>query len=154
MKHKIYITNRQKAIAVTPETRKWVKNAVCQTLAQEGFDGSAEVSVTFVDCAQIHALNLEYREVDRSTDVLSFPMFEEDDVLDGGATPIGDIVLCLEQAQTQAEEYGHSLEREVSFLCVHSVLHLLGYDHETSEEEEKAMFARQEEILASMGITR
>ncbi len=153
MKHKIYMTNRQKAVGVTPELKKWVKNAIGATLAQEEFDGSAEVSVTFVDLEQIHALNLEYRNVDRPTDVLSFPLFEEE-VLDAGAVPIGDIVLCLQQAQLQAEEYGHSFEREVCFLCVHSVLHLLGYDHETSQEEEQEMFARQEEILKQMNITR
>ncbi len=153
MKHKIYMTNRQKEMSVTPELKKWVKNAIGATLTQENFDGNAEVSVTFVDLEQIHALNLEYRNVDRPTDVLSFPLFEEE-VLDAGAIPLGDIVLCLQQAEIQAKEYGHSLEREVSFLCVHSVLHLLGYDHETSEEDEKEMFARQEEILNQMNITR
>jgi probable rRNA maturation factor len=154
MKHKIYITNRQKAVAVTPETRKWIKNATAAALAYEQFDGQAEVSVTFVDRNEIHQMNLEYRNVDRPTDVLSFPLFEEEDLTDAGAVPLGDIVLCLEQAQAQAQEYGHSLEREVCFLCVHSVLHLLGYDHENSKEDEEEMFLRQEAVLNEMGLTR
>ena len=121
----------------------------------EDFGRRAEVSVTFTDNEGIHALNREYRNVDRPTDVLSFPLSDGDDYdTDGDAVLLGDIVISLERAQTQAEEYGHSFEREVAFLTVHSMLHLLGYDHETSPEDERDMFARQDEILISAGMTR
>ncbi len=157
MKHTIYITNEQKIIPVTPALRALIKKAITGALAYEEIEDAAEVSVTLVDNARIHELNLEHRDVDRPTDVLSFPMFEdegldEDEAL--GELILGDIVLSLERAKEQAEEYGHSFERECAFLCVHSVLHLLGYDHEISEEEEKEMFARQEAILQELGITR
>ena len=157
MKHTIYITNEQKLIPVTPALRTLIKKAITGALKYEEIEDAAEVSVTLVDNARIHELNLEHRDVDRPTDVLSFPMFEdegldEDEAL--GELILGDIVLSLERAKEQAEEYGHSFERECAFLCVHSVLHLLGYDHEISEEEEKEMFARQEAILQELGITR
>ncbi|MBO5275050.1 MAG: rRNA maturation RNase YbeY [Clostridia bacterium] len=157
MKHTIYITNEQKLIPVTPALRALIKKAITGALKYEEIEDAAEVSVTLVDNARIHELNLEHRDVDRPTDVLSFPMFEdegldEDEAL--GELILGDIVLSLERAKEQAEEYGHSFERECAFLCVHSVLHLLGYDHEISEEEEKEMFARQEAILQELGITR
>jgi len=107
------------------------------------------VSITFTDNESIRELNREYRDIDRATDVLSFPMDDEgDDVV------LGDIVISLERAKEQAIEYGHSLEREISFLCVHSTLHLLGYDHETGEEDEKEMFMKQEEILKILGQNR
>lgn len=152
-RHRIYIRNEQKKIAVTPALRKLIRDAVRAALAYEHFAGSAEVSVTLTDDERIHALNREYRHVDRATDVLSFPIF--DDGEDGeGNIVLGDIVISLERASCQAAEYGHSMERETAFLCVHSVLHLLGYDHETSAEDEREMFGRQEEILASMGLPR
>ena len=154
MRHKIYLTNSQKKHPLAPELRKLIRAAITAALAYERFDSPAEVSVTLVDNAQIHEMNLQYREVDRPTDVLSFPIFDEEGLEDGSATVLGDIVLSLEQAAKQAEEYGHAFEREVAFLCVHSVLHLLGYDHETSPEDEKDMFARQEAVLAEMGLTR
>lgn len=151
--HRVTIVNRQKKEAVTPELRALIKKAVRDALAFEEFEGTAEVSVTLTDNENIHALNLEYRDVDRPTDVLSFPTF--DDEPDGeGYIPLGDIVISLERAREQAEEFGHSFERETAFLCVHSVLHLLGYDHELSPEDEKEMFGKQEEILKKMGLTR
>ncbi len=154
MKHLIYLSNQQKKMKITAVERKWIKEAVTAALETEQFPGKAEVSVTIVDNEQIHEMNRTYREVDRPTDVLSFPLFEEAGLEDNGATVLGDIVLSIEQAQLQAQEYGHSLQREVCFLCVHSVLHLLGYDHETGEEAEKEMFARQEAVLEKMGLPR
>ncbi len=154
MKHKIYLENAQKKLPLTPALRKLVRDAITAALAYEEFDSVAEVSVTLVDNAQIHEMNRQYRDVDRPTDVLSFPIFDDEGLEDAGATVLGDIVLSLEQAQIQAAEYGHSMEREVAFLCVHSVLHLLGYDHETSPEDEKEMFARQEAVLIKMGLPR
>jgi probable rRNA maturation factor len=123
-----------------------------------------EVALTFVDDARIHELNREYRGIDRPTDVLSFAMQEGDEpdivfdgLEDGESDPfsgmLGDIVISLERAKAQSEEYGHSLEREIGFLFVHGFLHLLGYDHQTAEEE-AVMFAKQEEILRRAGLTR
>ncbi len=146
MKVTYYIENEQERIEVLPEYEELVKKAVEGTLKYEGFDNDCEISVTFTDNEIIRELNKEYRDIDRETDVLSFPM-DEDDML-------GDIVISLEKAKEQAEEYGHSIEREISFLCVHSCLHLLGYDHETSEEDEKTMFAKQEEVLKEIGQIR
>lgn len=151
----VLIKNDQKKIKMTPDLRRLVKRAVLAVLDFEDFGRRAEVSVTFTDNEGIHALNREYRNVDRPTDVLSFPLSDGEDYdTDGDAVLLGDIVISLERAQTQAEEYGHSFEREVAFLTVHSMLHLLGYDHETSPEDERDMFARQDEILISAGITR
>lgn len=151
----VLIKNDQKKIKMTPDLRRLVKRAVLAVLDFEDFGRRAEVSVTFTDNEKIHALNREYRNVDRPTDVLSFPLSDGEDYdTDGDAVLLGDIVISLERAQTQAEEYGHSFEREVAFLTVHSMLHLLGYDHETSPEDEREMFARQDEILISAGITR
>lgn len=117
----------------------------------------ADVSVMIVDNEQIHELNREYRQVDRPTDVLSFPLWEpgEDWVIveDEETVPLGDIVISLAKAKEQAEEYGHSVERELGFLAVHGFLHLLGYDHETPEQE-REMFGRQEEILHLAGLRR
>lgn len=151
----VLIKNDQKKIKMTPDLRRLVKRAVLAVLDFEDFGRRAEVSVTFTDNEWIHALNREYRNVDRPTDVLSFPLSDGEDYdTDGDAVLLGDIVISLERAQTQAEEYGHSFEREVAFLTVHSMLHLLGYDHETSPEDERDMFARQDEILISAGMTR
>ena len=146
MKVTYYITNEQEKIEYVHEYEALVKKAVEGTLEYEGFDHDCEISITFTDNENIKELNKEYRDIDRETDVLSFPM-DEDDML-------GDIVISLEKAKEQAEEYGHSIEREISFLCVHSCLHLLGYDHETSEEDEREMFAKQEEILKQIGQIR
>ena len=151
----VLIKNDQKKIKMTPDLRRLVKRAVLAVLDFEDFGRRAEVSVTFTDNEGIHALNREYRNVDRPTDVLSFPLSDGEDYdTDGDAVLLGDIVISLERAQSQAEEYGHSFEREVAFLTVHSMLHLLGYDHETSPEDERDMFARQDEILISAGMTR
>ncbi|WP_044642382.1 rRNA maturation RNase YbeY [Risungbinella massiliensis] len=116
-----------------------------------------EVVLTIVDNDKIQEINREHRNLDRPTDVLSFPLYEadEDFVLEEEEefVSLGDIVLSMPQAKKQALDYGHSLEREVAFLAVHGFLHLLGYDHET-QEEEKEMFARQEAILQQIGLTR
>lgn len=159
MKNKIYITNDQDKVEVTQSLRGLIRRAIGHALKYEKFPYDAEVSVTLVDNEQIKELNAEYRNIDRATDVLSFPMYEggeidESEVLEGEPVSIGDIVLSLERATEQAQEFGHSFERETAFLCVHSVLHLLGYDHELGEEEEKDMFARQEAVLAEMKLTR
>ena len=168
MKHKIYTRNDQKKEPLTPAARALVKRAITAALDYEQFDSAAEVSVTFVDNEAIRELNRDYRGKDAATDVLSFPLYEDDEDFDDGfvlppdmeeddevtPTAIGDIVISVERARAQAEEYGHSFERELAFLAVHSTLHLLGYDHERSEEEDAEQRCRQEEILASIGQTR
>ena len=126
-------------------------------LVQEDFKGSAEISVSFVNNEQIHKLNKQYRNIDRETDVLSFPLGadgEYDVNPDTGAKLLGDIVISLEKAVSQAEEYGHSLNREVAFLTVHSLLHLLGYDHEGGGLEAVHMREKEESVLTQLGLKR
>lgn len=141
-----------------PQFEELIQKAAEAALTYEQYPMDAEIEVLFASMEEIHQINLEQRSVDRPTDVLSFPM--EEDPFDAapdpesGAVFLGSMVLCVEKAKAQAEEYGHSLEREIAFLTVHSVLHLLGYDHELGEEEEKEMFFRQEEILKGMGLVR
>lgn len=127
------------------------------TLAYMKVDRDCQLSVTFTDNKGIWELNRQFRDVDRPTDVLSFPMYS---FVDGDVPPddievlLGDMVLSVERAEEQAKEYCHSLKREVAFLTVHSVLHLLGYDHETSAEDEREMFALQDAVMDKLGITR
>lgn len=159
MRHYIYFSNEKNKEKVTPELRCLVKVAIYAALDYEDFKKSAEISVTFTDNDGIRQINREQREVDAPTDVLSFPiMSDEDSDADtdrsNGAVMLGDIVLNLERARAQAAEFGHSYTREVAFLTVHSVLHLLGYDHLTSEEADHDMRARQDAVLEIMGITR
>lgn len=153
MKNRILMSNRQKKIILTPQTVRLIKTAVNTTLEYEGFERKCEISVTFVDNEKIHEINRMQRGIDRPTDVLSFPIYD-DDYSDGEYCILGDVIISLERACEQAGEYGHSFDREVAFLTVHSVLHLLGYDHETSLDDEKDMFWRQEEIMKIMGLTR
>ena len=159
MKLKIYFSNEQDKIKIPFKIRRLIKKSVAEALKQESFAYPAEVSVSFVDNESIHKLNLEYREKDKPTDVLSFPMWEKEELcdgsaLDGHAVTLGDIIISAEKAQAQAQEYGHSIEREICFLSVHSVLHLLGYDHETSEEDEIYMKTKQEDVLVKIGLPR
>ena len=111
------------------------------------------VGIVLVDNKRIHEINREYRNVDRETDVISFAFLEDETDPDMDIDNLGEIYISLEKARSQAEEYGHSFKRELSFLVVHGLLHLLGYDHMTSEEE-KEMFSLQEEILSSLNINR
>ena len=128
------------------------------SLKYEGFQEECEISISIVDNEEIHQINKQFRGIDRPTDVLSFPQltFEEGEIMDRnekGEVVLGDIIISLERAREQAEEYGHSLKREIAFLTAHSMLHLLGYDH-MEPEEEKEMFAKQKEILELAGIPR
>lgn len=159
MKLKVYFSNNQKSVKITPEIKKMLKDVLLTALKSEDFGKNAEVSLSFVDNEEIHRLNREFRGIDRPTDVLSFPMIDDEedagdiDIYDDSVV-LGDIIISAEKAVSQAQEYGHSVERELAFLAVHSILHLLGYDHETSKEDEKEMFAKQENILNIAGITR
>lgn len=160
---KISIRNEQDRLKVTKEMRDIVKLAVKTSLDFMEFGNKFEISVMFTDDEEIRVLNKLHRNIDRSTDVLSFPMFEYDengeiieeyaDFNSSGELLLGDIVISLEHAVMQAEEYGHSFLRELGFLTVHSMLHLFGYDHMT-EEDEKEMFSYQNEILSEMRLER
>lgn len=134
-----------------------IEKAINAALISEGIDFDCEIEVIIVSKDEIQALNNETRSIDRVTDVLSFPMFESvDDMLadETGNVFLGSMVICSERACEQADEYGHSVDREAAFLAVHSVLHLLGYDHELGETEEKEMFSKQEQVLVGMGLVR
>lgn len=145
---RIYFENVQTAEPVTYRLQMLVRRAILATLEHEDKQGHSEVSVTFTDNEGIRAINREYRQIDAPTDVLSFPQFEQV----GDTRMLGDIVLSLEKCRAQAEEFGHGFEREAAFLTVHSTLHLLGYDHVNSEEEEIDMRARQTAIVEKMGL--
>lgn len=130
-----------------------VRKAIFNTLVYEGFDRDVEVSVTFTDNEKIKELNSQYRNKNSATDVLSFPMFDDLTKLPSlDSIPLGDIVISLERAAVQGYHLYHSLYHEVAFLTVHSTLHLLGYDHETSQEDEDEMFRKQKEIMEIIGF--
>ena len=158
MKNRIYINNDQDKITVTDEYKKIIKKTVNAALRHEKAGFCAEVSVTFTDNEKIHELNLAHRGKDSATDVLSFPLFEKESFPqegnEGEYIAVGDVVISLEKAKEQAQEYGHSIEREIAFLTVHSMLHLAGYDHEVSEEDEKYMNDTCEAVLEKIGLTR
>lgn len=125
-------------------------DVVKAVLDNEGLSMDYEVSITFVDKDEIHKLNREYRKVDRPTDVLSFPMNEEF-LIEGVDSMLGDIVICMDIAKDQAKEYGHSLDREIMYLTCHSMLHLLGYDH-IDEDDKKIMRGKEKEVMKKLGV--
>ena len=162
MSHEIIIETEVDGAEVYADLLRQVIPAV---LDAEKVAFPCEVDVLFTDDAGIHEINLEQRGVDRPTDVLSFPMFEfvpgqppaaEDAEADPdtGLVPLGDMVLSLERAKAQGEEFGHGTRREVAYLAVHSVLHLLGYDHMDEGPMKRQMREREETILNSLGIVR
>ena len=128
-----------------------IRGAVSFALAKNNVAG--DVCVLITDAEEIQRLNFSYRQIDRVTDVLTFPAWEGDAILCPPDGYLGDIAICFERAEEQAREYGHSLERELAFLAVHGALHLLGYDH-MQPDDEKAMLARQDEILNELGYLR
>lgn len=157
----LILENEQDKIDITDELCELIKSVCETTLEEEECDFDAEISVTLVDNEQIKEINKEQRGIDSATDVLSFPMLEFDDDIadaefdyDGDNVILGDIVISLEKAMEQANEYNHSFRREIAFLTVHSMLHLLGYDHVNNDEEERIMFNKQDLILNKMNITR
>lgn len=132
--------------------RERAEKTIEEVLRVENFTENAEVSLSIVDMETIHRLNKEYRDVDRPTDVLSFPMDEEG--YDNEGNPIfllGDIVICLDVAENQAKDFGHSLEREMMYLICHSTLHLLGYDH-IEEDDKLEMRSREKEVMKNLGV--
>lgn len=138
-----------------PDVERLIAAVLEEAASREGVE-AAEVSVVLVDDERIHELNRDYRGVDRPTDVLSFAMREgegEPVQTEEGRELLGDIVISVETAERQANQYGHSLRRELAFLAVHGFLHLLGYDHQ-SPEQERVMFGKQEEVLSALGLMR
>lgn len=165
----IYVDNRQEKIEVDEKLVDLLKNVIEFALKEEEVDVECEVSLLFVDNDEIREINNETRGIDRATDVLSFPMldyenkkvfkemyknyeFSQSDC-DGEELVLGDVVLSLEKALEQSKEFNHSSEREASYLVVHSILHLLGYDH-MEEDDKVIMRKREEEILNKLNITR
>ena len=154
---KVRISNDQKEQRIPSGIRLLIRRCCHAVLEEENFDGNAEVSVRFVDNDTIHELNKQFRNIDRPTDVLSFPLGENgvyDTDLTTGAKLLGDIVISIPKAMEQAEEYNHSLQREIGFLTVHSMLHLLGYDHENGGIEEVHMREKEETVLTKIGLKR
>ena len=156
-KIKVIITNDQKDIRIPTGVRMLVRRCCNAVLVNEGFEGSAEISVRFVNDEIIHQLNKDFRNVDNSTDVLSFPLGEDgvyDINNDTGAKLLGDIVISIPHALDQADRYGHTLQREIGFLTVHSMLHLLGYDHVNGGIESVRMREKEETVLTKLGLKR
>ena len=156
-KIKVIITNKQKDVKIPTGLRMLIRRCCNAVLKMEKFEGSVEVSVTLVNNKQIRELNSIYRNIDRVTDVLSFPMGENgkyDTDPTNGAKILGDIVISMETAVEQADRFGHSLQREVGYLTAHSMLHLLGYDHETSQLDQRIMREKEESVLEKLGISR
>ena len=158
----IITENEQDIIEFTPEHTSLIERVVKAALTEQGFDRDCFVSVTVVDNESIREINREHRDIDSATDVLSFPVLEFDengDIIDDsgdvyeGKTILGDIVLSFQRAKEQSEEFGHSFEREVGFLVCHSVLLLLGHDHE-DDEERAIMREHEEKILESLSLIR
>ena len=156
-KIKVSIENKQKAVKIPTGVRLLIRRCCHAVLEMENFEGSAEVDVSLVDNEQIHQINLEQRNIDSPTDVLSFPLGENgayDQNPATGAYMLGDIVISMERAAVQAEEYGHSFQREVGYLTVHSMLHLLGYDHVDGGLEAVRMREKEEAVMLSVGLPR
>ncbi|MCM1314857.1 MAG: rRNA maturation RNase YbeY [Prevotella sp.] len=157
-KLKVYVKNNQTEVKVPVGIRLLIRRCCQAVLATENFGKDAEVSVSFVSNEEIRNLNKIYRNKDSVTDVLSFPLTSDDGTEEinpeTNAVQLGDVVISLETAVKQAHNYGHSLEREVGFLTVHSMLHLLGYDHETSQLDQRIMREKEESVLEKLGISR
>ena len=148
MQHRLYIYREKRGLG-HPETAALVKKAAAAALRAEGVDEPCEIGVTLTNDKGIHGINCEQRGVDRPTDVLSFPIDEMN--YDTNRRNLGDMVLSLERAEAQGEEYGGGYEHEVQYLTVHSVLHLLGYDHLDEGEEKAKMRAREKAIMKELG---
>ncbi len=156
-KIRVVIENKQKVVKIPTGIRMLIRRCCNAVLVMEHFEGNAEVDVSLVSDEQIQQINAEHRHINRSTDVLSFPLGENgvyDIDPETGAKMLGDIVLSMEHAQKQAEDYGHSLQREVGYLTVHSMLHLLGYDHVNGGLEAVHMREKEEAVMLSIGLPR
>lgn len=156
-KIRVDIEDMQKAVKIPTGMRLLIRRCCHAVLDMEGFDGSAQVDVTLVDNAQIHEINRQQRNIDAPTDVLSFPLGENGEYEinpETGEKLLGNIVISLERAQRQAEDFGHSFNREVGYLTVHSMLHLLGYDHVQGGLEAVHMREKEETVMKMVGLPR
>lgn len=156
-KLKVLITNDQKELKIPTGIRLLIRKCCHAALHAEQMSGSYEVSINFVDLEQIRQLNKDFRSKDEPTDVLSFPSGEEgkfDINEETGAFMLGDIAICIPKVYDQAEQFAHSIQREFAYLTVHSMLHLLGYDHEEGGIAAVRMREREEEVLAKLGLQR
>ncbi len=150
----LIIDNRQEKIEINKELSKDIEKVILEVLDYEGYDNNYEISLSYVDNEEIKILNKEFRNIDKATDVLSFPLWDEENIdIEIENEPLGDIVISLERAKEQSIEYNHSFEREVCFLVCHSMFHLLGYDHDT-EENTKNMRTKENEVLNKLNIVR
>ena len=150
----IIFDDRQTYKKIDEDILDKVERVMLAVLDYEDYDDNYEVSLSFVDNEEIRNLNRHFRNIDRVTDVLSFPMLSDDEFdIEYEEESLGDIVISIQRADEQAEEFDHSLEREICFLVCHSMFHLLGYDH-MEEEEAKDMHRREEEVLNGLDITR
>lgn len=155
MSVKVNISVKSKQIKLPTGARLLIRKACNATLVFEGFEDSAEVDVSIVDDGMIKEMNAEFRNIDKSTDVLSFPLGENgvyDTNPETNAKMLGDIVISYDHAVSQADLYGHGLEREIAFLTVHSMLHLLGYDHVNGGLEQTIMRDKEENVLEALGL--
>ncbi len=155
MSVKVNILSKQKKVVLPAGTKLLIRKACIATFKSENFNGSAEVDVSIVDDNTIKEINLEHRNIDSATDVLSFPLGENgkyDTNPETGAFMLGDIVISAETALKQADLYGHGIEREIAFLTVHSMLHLLGYDHVNGGMEQAVMREKEEAVLDDLGL--
>lgn len=160
---KIFIENEQSIMALNEQYVNLLERTVITCLKDENMDSGCEINILLTDDASIRQINRQFRDIDHSTDVLSFPMInqnngriqsEEGDYdMDEGLLLLGDIVISMETAQKQAQQYGHAIERELAFLTSHGVFHLLGYDH-MEKDEETVMLAKQGAVLNKLGLKR
>ena len=160
MNHEIYIEDARENPEISCEAKDFIEKVISETLKSENVKTDCFVSVTVVDPEEINEINAEHRGIDSVTDVLSFPVVnllegEEESAGDyyEGRLILGDVVLCAERAREQSEDFGHSLEREIGYLTCHSILHLIGYDHETDEERE-VMREKEEAVMAILELGR
>ena len=154
-KVKVIISNRQKDVKIPTGVRMLMRRCCHAVLQFEKMEGSVEISISLVNNEQIHEMNLQYRNKDSATDVLSFPMGEDgkyDINHETGAKILGDIVISVPKVVEQAEVYGHSFEREIAYLTAHSMLHLLGYDHEKGGLERVRMREKEEQVMRELGL--
>lgn len=149
----LIIDNRQDKLELPVNIIEKIETIINECLEYEQLDNDYEVSLSFVDNEEIHELNRDYRGVDRPTDVLSFPMYDDEFDIELETQTLGDIVISLERAKEQSIDYNHSFEREICFLICHSMFHLLGYDHDT-DENTKQMRQKEEYVLNKLNITR
>lgn len=160
MNHEIYIEDARENPELSDNASNFIERVIFETLKSENVKTDCFVSVTVVDPDEIKELNSEHRGVDSVTDVLSFPVVN---LLDGDASDagdyyegrliLGDVVLCAKRAEEQSKEFGHSLEREIGYLTCHSILHLIGYDHENDEERE-IMRKKEEAVMSILDLRR